>query len=224
MRLGVPMTIASSCHRVSARPYFTWSRCSALAFLVVVLVMCGCNDKRDVVFSTDTPAPKDDRPAILADIAALAHAKQIADPNHAAPYHQAVDALIVRGARIEQMLIEALGGNDDWGVRLGVVEVLKAVGTRLSVEPLLGALEDPQPLVALNAERLLREMLKHEVIPAPGAPARNGLPPVPTRPANDLALDADEKLWAAWHREHHATLHRNWRTWWEANRATVKID
>lgn len=215
------MTIASPCHRSSVRPRLLFS---AMGMLAVALLFCGCNEQRDVVFSIDAPAAKDDRPAILADIATLAHAKQIADPDHAAPYHQAVDSLITRGARIEPMLIEALGGNDDWGVRLGVVEVLKAVGTRTSVEPLMGALEDPQPLVALNAERLLREMLKHEVIPAAGAAPRDGLPPVPARPASDLALDADEKLWATWHREHHVTLHRNWRTWWEANRATVKID
>ena len=221
MHLGAPMTTASSCHRSSVRPRFLFS---AMSMLVVGLFVCGCNEQRDVVFSTDTPAAKDDRPAILADIATLAHAKQSADPDHAAPYHRAVDSLISRGARIEPMLIEALGGNEDWGVRLGVVEVLKAMGTRASVEPLMGALEDPQPLVALNSERLLREMLKHEVIPAAGAEPRDGLPPVPARPASDLALDADEKLWATWYREHHATLHRNWRTWWEANRATVKID
>jgi hypothetical protein len=215
------MTNASSCHRSLVHPRLIFS---VMGALVVALLFCGCNEQRDVVFSTDTPAAKDDRPVILADIAALAHGKQITDPNHAAPYHQAVDALIARGARIESMLIEALGSSDDWAVRLGVVEVLKAVGTRNSVEPLLGALEDPQPLVALNAERLLREMLKHEVIPAPGAAPRDGLPPVPARPANDLALDADEKLWAAWHRDNHVTLHRNWRTWWEANRTTVKID
>lgn len=195
-----------------------------LLLLVAVLVSGGCGEDREVVFSTDAPPPADDRPALLADIAALAHGKRIADPDHAAPYHKAVDALIGRGARIEPTLIEALGGNDDWGVRLGVVEVLKAVGTRRSVEPLMGALEDPQPLVALNADRLLREMLAHNVIPAPGEAPRDGLPPVPTRPANDLALDADEKLWAAWHREHRVALHKAWRTWWDANKATVKID
>jgi hypothetical protein len=195
-----------------------------LALLIAAALLSGCGEERDVVFSTDTPPPADDRPAILADIASLAHGKQIGNPDHAAPYHQAVDALIARGARIEPMLIEALGGNDDWGVRLGVVEVLKAVGTRRSVEPLMGALEDPQPLVALNADYLLREMLKHSVIPAAGETPRNGLPPVPQRTPGDLALDADEKLWAGWHREHHAALHRAWRAWWDANRATVKID
>lgn len=217
------MTTASPCRRSSVcRPRRHLP--VGVAVLFAALLVGGCSGERDVVFSTDTPPAADDRPAILADIASLSHAKKIADPDHAAPYHRAVDELIARGARIEPMLIEALGGNDDWGVRLGVVEVLKAVGTRRSVEPLMGALEDPQPLVALNADHLLREMLKHNVIPAAGEAPRDGLPPVPQRAADDLALDADEKLWAAWHREHHATLHRQWRAWWEANRTTVKID
>jgi hypothetical protein len=192
--------------------------------MLAAMLLVGCDEERDVVFSTDAPPTTDERPVILADIANLAHAQQLADPDHAAPYHKAVDALIARGARIEPMLIEALGGNDNWGVRLGVIDVLKAVGTRNCVEPLMGALEDPQPLVALNAEYLLREMLKHQVIPAPGQAPRDGLPPVPQRAENDLALNADEKLWAAWHQEHRATLHKVWRAWWEANRATVKID
>lgn len=213
MRPGVAMTTA----RPRSRP--AW-----LLLLLAALVIAGCGEEREVVFSTDAPPPADDRPAVLADIAALAHGKQVADPDHAAPYHKAVDALIGRGARIEPTLIEALGGNDDWGVRLGVIEVLKAVGTRRSVEPLMGALEDPQPLVALNADRLLREMLSHNVIPAPGEPPRDGLSPVPQRAANDLALDADEKLWAVWHREHRVALHRAWRTWWDAHKATVKVD
>lgn len=195
-----------------------------LLLVVAVFALGGCGEEREVVFSTDTPPPADDRPALLADIAALSHSKKISDPEHAAPYHKAVDALISRGARIEPTLIETLGGNDDWGVRLGVVEVLKAVGTRRCIEPLMGALEDPQPLVALNADRLLREMLAHNVIPAVGEAPRDGLPPVPQRPTNDLALDADEKLWAAWHREHRVALHRAWRTWWDANKATAKIN
>mgnify|MGYP000157667084 CR=1 FL=1 len=217
------MTTASPSHWSSMRCH---SRHFCLGFAVAAALLLGAcsNDERDVVFSTDTPPAADDRPLILADIATLAHAKQLADPVHAAPYHKAVDALISRGARIEPMLIEALGGNEDWGVRLGVVEVLKAVGTRRSVEPLMGALEDPQPLVALNADHLLREMLHHEVIPAAGQAPRDGLPPVPQRPADNLALDADEKLWAAWHQEHRVTLHRVWRAWWDANRTTVKID
>lgn len=191
---------------------------------VSALMLAGCGDEREVVFSTDAPPAADDRPAILADIAALANAKDLRDAGKAANYHNAVDRLIARGSRIEPMLIEALGGNDDWGVRLGVVDVLKGVGTKRSIEPLMGALEDPQALVALNADYLLRGLTKHSVIPAAGEAPRDGLPPVPQRPATDLALDADEKLWVAWHREHRVVLHQTWRTWWQANKATVVVD
>jgi hypothetical protein len=195
-----------------------------LVVSVLAFLLTGCGEEREVVFSTDAPPAADDRPVILADIAALTNSKDLLDAGKAATYHNAVDALLARGARIEPMLIEALGGNDDWGVRLGVIDVLKGVGTKRSIEPLMGALEDPQPLVALNADYLLRGMTKHTVIPAAGEAPRDGLPPVPQRPATDLALDADEKLWAAWHREHRVALHQNWRTWWQANKATIVVD
>jgi HEAT repeat protein len=199
--------------------------CRAVLLGLLVVLVGGCGgDQREVVFSTDAPPPADDRPAMLRDIAVLGNAKDLRDAAKAKAYHEAVDALIARGARAEPPLIEALGGNDDWGVRLGAVEVLKAVGSRRSVEPLLGALEDPEPLVALNADHLLRALLGHSVIPAAGQPPQGDLPPVPARAPDDLALDAEEKLWAAWHREHKVALHRAWRTWWEANRATVVID
>ena len=211
----------------SIRGMFTSARVRATVVgltLSLSLVMVGCGENREVVFSTDAPPAADDRPALLADIAALSNSKDLANPDKASAYYKAVEALIGRGSRIEPTLIEALGGNDDWGVRLGTVEVLKAVGTRRSIEPLMGALEDPQPLVALNADYLLRALTKHMVIPAAGEPVRDGLPAVPTRPANELRLDADEKLWAAWYGEHRVTLHQNWRTWWDANKATVVVD
>jgi HEAT repeat protein len=191
---------------------------------LIALGLCGCGEEREVVFATDAPPVADDRQAVLTDIAALSNGKNLLEADKAQRYHTAVDALIARGSRIEPTLIEALGGNDDWAVRLGVVDVLKGVATRRSIEPLMGALEDPQPLVALNADHLLRALTKTSVIPAQGQPAVNGLPPVPVRPANDLALDADEKIWAAWHQQHRVALHQAWRTWWQANQAQVVIE
>jgi HEAT repeat protein len=216
------MSTAPMIHRFSSRAARHLSVVMAVGALA--LLLAGCGDEREVVFSTDAPPAADDRPKILADIAALANSKDLLDAGKAANYHKAVDALIGRGSRIEPMLIEALGGNDDWGVRLGVIDVLKGVGTKRSIEPLMGALEDPQPLVALNADYLLRGMTKHSVIPAAGEAPRDGLTPVPQRPATDLALDADEKLWAMWHHEHHVALHQAWSTWWQANKATVVVD
>ncbi len=206
---------------VPARAGAAW-----LAWLMVccALLIGGCGEDREVVFSTDAPPVADDRPALLADIAALGNVKDLSDPDKASPYYKAVEALIGRGSRIESTLIETLGGSDDWGVRLGTVEVLKAVGTRRSIEPLMGALEDPHPLVALNADYLLRALTKHSVIPAAGAPAVDGLPPVPVRAETELGLDADEKRWATWYAQYRVKLHENWRTWWNANKATVVVN
>ena len=192
---------------------------------VLMLALSGCGDERDVIFST-APANTvvDDRDAMLVDIANLANGKDLKNPDHDHAYNKALDALIARGARIEPSLIEALAGNDDWGVRYGAVNVLKAIGTRRCVEPLMGALEDPQPLVALSANNLLCALTKHVVIPAAGEPPRDGLVAVPLRPENDLALDAEEKLWSAWHGQYRVALHTAWRTWWVANKATVVVE
>jgi HEAT repeat protein len=199
-----------------------------LSFMLVmgltVVLLAGCSDEREVVFATDAPPVADDRQAVLADIAELSNGKELLKAEHAQRYHTAVDALIARGSRIESILIEELGGSNDWAVRLGVVEVLKGVATRRSIEPLMGALEDPQPLVALNADYLLRALTKHSVIPATGQAPINGLPPVPARTAEDISLDAEENLWAAWHQQHRVALHDAWRTWWQANQGTVVIE
>lgn len=209
---------SSGCNFSTLRAYAPW------LMVLLALAMVGCGEERAVVFSTDAPPIADDRPALLADIAKLGNCKDLADPDKSSAYFKAVEALISRGSRIESTLNETLGGNDDWGVRLGAVEVLKAVGTRRSIEPLMGALEDPQPLVALNADYLLRALTKNSVIPAAGEPERNGLPAVPQRTATDLPLDADEKIWATWYGQYRVRLHQNWRTWWDANKATVVVD
>jgi HEAT repeat protein len=215
--------------RTSPTRAFRWACISGLGLFcapVLVLALSGCGEDRDVIFST-TPAvtaEANDRAAMLADIASLANAKDLKNPDHDHAYNKALDALIVRSSRIEPSLIEALAGNDDWGVRYGVVNVLKAIGTRRCIEPLMGVLEDPQPLVALSANNLLCALTKHVVIPAAGEPPRDGLVAVPLRLENDLALDAEEKLWSAWHGQYRAALRTAWRTWWEANKATTVVE
>jgi hypothetical protein len=190
----------------------------------VVLMSSGCGDNREVIFSTEPAAnATGDREAMLADIASLAKGKDRKNPDNEHAYNLALDALIARGSRIEPNLIESLGGSDDWAVRLGVVNVLKAVGTRRCVEPLMGALEDAQPLVALSANNLLSALTKHTVIPSAGESPRDGLVAVPQRPETDLALDAEEKLWSTWHGQHRVALHTAWRTWWEANKDKVEV-
>ena len=175
-------------------------------------------------FDTSGDKHQDDaRAVMLASIKKLAAGKDLSNADNVVIYHKAIDDLIARGSTIETAISEALASDDDWGVRVGAVEVLKGIGTRACIETLLGALEDPQPLVGLNANYLLRELTKHSVIPTAGSPAANGLPPIPVRAADDLALDADEKLWAAWHEQHKITLHKVWREWWTANKSAVAI-
>lgn len=196
-----------------------------LLAMAVLLVSSGCGDNRDVIFSTEPAANSaGDREAMLADIANLAKGKDRKNPDNEHIYNRALDALIVRGSRIEPSLIEALGGSDDWAVRLGVVNVLKAIGTRRCVEPLMGALEDAQPLVALSANNLLSAMTKHMVIPAAGEPPRDGLVAVPPRSETDLALDAEEKIWSTWHGQYRVALHAAWQAWWEANKTKVEVN
>ena len=190
----------------------------------MLMMMTGCSDDREVLFDTTGSEKIDaERALVLDNIAKLAAGKNLADPDNVVTYHGAVDALIARGAAIETQLCEAVAGNDDWGVRLGAVEVLKAVGTRNCVETLLGALEDPQPLVALNADYLLRELTKYSVIPQENEPPKNNVPAVPKRDPNDLALDADERIWSEWHAENKVALHTAWEAWWRDNKDTITI-
>jgi hypothetical protein len=187
----------------------------------------GCDDGREPIFDATLTARGDaQRQEIEAEIAELANfRKPLNDAEATKRYHDAKDKLIARGAAIENQLIEALLGNRDWAVRLGVVDVLKATGTRVSIEPLISTLVDPEPLVALNAEHLLQGLTAHREIPEHGKPAgANGLPPVPLRDPKELALDADEKLWAAWHRENGGKLKQAWAAWWAANKDKVKVE
>jgi hypothetical protein len=101
---------------------------------------------------------------------------------------------------------------------------MQAVGTKRSVGPLIQVLEDPQPLVALQAEHTLQDMTQHQVIPPAGRPAANGLPPVPVRDPKDLDMGAELRLWSAWHAQHKTALRTSWSAWWEKNKATTKIE
>ena len=88
------------------------------------------------------------------------------------------------------------------------------------VLPMLSA-----PLVALHAQKLLELMCNHDDIPRPGKTSGgNTLPPVPRRDPQDLALDADEKLWAKWHGENGKALRQAWSVWWEKNKNSVKVE
>ncbi len=194
--------------------------------LVALLLLGGCGDERKEIYSTDaTPVTDEKEKALREDLAKLAKGKDLDDPANSVVYDEAKRNLISRGATIETRLVETLGSSTDWGVRMGVVEVLSATGTKRCVEALIGVLEDPQPLIAYNADSILRVMCHHREIPERGKPiTANGLPPVPLRDPKVLALDADEKIWAAWYGEHHQALKKAWTDWWAMNKDKTKID
>ncbi len=197
---------------------------SVCGLVVALLILSGCGEERTAAFDTSGIKHQDDERALmLASIKKLAAGKDLKNADNVLTYHKAIDDLIARGSTIETAICEAVASDEDWGVRVGAVEVLKGIGTRACIETLLGALEDSHPLVGLNANYLLRELTKHAVIPAAGSSDANGLPPVPVRAVDDLALDADEKLWAAWYEQHKITLHKVWREWWTANKSVIAI-
>jgi hypothetical protein len=194
---------------------------------LLLLVLAGCDPASRALFNPEpSPAFRDDeRKAVDAEIRHLAKGKDPADIDASATYSETVQKLTGRGSKIEPALIEALAGNQDWAVRMGVIEVLESVGTKACIDAVIAATADPAPLVALHANTLLEAMTGHRVIPAAGSPpSAEGLPPVPKRDPGDLALDAEEKLWAAWQQQNGKLLNATWAAWWKANRATAKVN
>ena len=204
------------------------SQPSALSlFLLAGLLISGCESERSSakveVDAAATTAADDQRAAVERDLDALAHGREPNDAKESKLRDDAVRALIKRGSSIETVLIDRLRRSDDWAVRLGIIEVLMATGTKASIDHFIVCLEDDEPLVALRANTTLQEMTQHAEIPAAGSAGANGLPPVPPRPATDLAMDAELRQWSLWHREHRAALRQAWAAWWAANRDQITI-
>ena len=194
--------------------------------IVAAFAGVGCGSKSSRLYDSPTKAnfKDDDRKIIKAEIAQLAKGKDGNDIEGTATYSEAVNKLTGRGSKIEPQLIEALVGDNDWAVRMGVLEVLASVGTRACIEPVIGATKDSAALVALHANKLLEAMTDHRIIPAAGDPGSAA--PVPAVPARDpkvLDLDAEERIWAEWHREHGTKLHDAWQAWWKTNRGKAVI-
>ncbi len=212
---------------VPMRHLFSFSVSAAV--LGCLMCLSSCESDRPTTKVTDqhaidkTPV-EDERAQIARDVAALAAGKDQTTAENSKAYDDAIAALIRRGSAIETTLIDNLRRSDDWGVRLGLIEVLMATGTRASVDHLIFCLDDDTPLVALRANTTLQELTNHnEIPPAGGATGSNGLPPVGVRAAQDLALDAELRQWVTWHQQHAKQLRAAWTSWWSANKDQITI-
>ena len=196
-----------------------------LAIACACLGLTGCGDDQDEIFRANPSAYEDkDGKAITADIAKLALGVKPQDPDASVAYDAAVQALIMRGVRAETRIIDALRSDPDPHVRIGCIEVLRAIATKASVEHLIAVLDDADPMVAWNAEITLRVLCRTRLIPEAGQPAKDGLPPVPARRPQDLELSAEEHIWASWHSANKDALKAAWERWWADNKATFKAD
>ena len=96
-----------------------------------------------------------------------------------------------------QELIDTLRSDPDPWVRVGCVEVLTAVATKVSIDHLIAVLDDEAPLVAQRANIALQTLTEQRMIAEAGKPAGTLLPAVPARAETDKALDAEERILTA---------------------------
>lgn len=195
----------------------------ALLAASCLLLLAGCGQD-DAIFRAN-PGKQDDPDeiAIRADIAALANGAKPDDPTASVRYDRAINDLIMRGAKVETRLIDALRSNPDAWIRVGCVEVLTAVASKASIEHLIAVLDDEQPLVAQRSNIALQILTGQRMIPEAGKPALAGVQPVPPRGADYLEMDAEEHIWAAWHTQNKESLKAAWERWWTANKATFSL-
>ena len=170
--------------------------------LAASLGLSGCGED-DEIFRAN-PAPYEDKVGqeITAEIAGLGNGGKTDVANASVAYDNAIQSLIMRGVKAETRVIDALRSDPDPHVRIGCIEVL----------------------VAWNAEITLRVMGRTRMIPEAGQPPKDGLPPVPLRKPDDLALEADERIWNTWYDSHKAELKAAWERWWADSKATFKVE
>lgn len=197
---------------------------AACCACVLLLSVAGCDSEREIFRANPTAAEDPDAAAVGADLAALAKGADSDDPAASAAYDKAVSALILRGGRVETRVIDALRSSTDAWVRIGCVEVLTAIASKASIEHFIAVLDDAEPLVAHRANIALATLLGERMVAEAGKPAAPGqLPAVPARAEDDLDMRAEERIWAAWHRQHGADLKAAWQRWWAANREKATL-
>lgn len=167
----------------------------------------------------ETPAERE----LRADIETLAKGAASGDPAASVAYDKAVNDLILRGAKVETRMIDALRSNRNAWVRIGCVEVLTAIASKTSIEHLIAVLDDEEPLVAQRANIALQTLTDQRMIAEAGKPDPKLLPAVPPRAEDDMELIAEERIWAAWHAQHKAELKAAWERWWAASKATFTL-
>jgi hypothetical protein len=190
--------------------------------ILVLSLLAGCGGEERFTSnptSEETPAEL----ALRMDIATLAKGAAGGDPESSVAYDTAVNELILRGAKIETRIIDALRSNRDAWVRIGCVEVLTAIATKSSIEHLIAVLDDAEPLVAQRANVALQTLTDQRMIAETGKPDPKLLPAVPARSESEVELDAEERIWAAWHARHKAELKAAWERWWAGNRLTFTL-
>lgn len=195
--------------------------------VVLGLTFSGCESERpkEIIEKPDGPTKAElEAKEVEKLLGNLSKGKDLAQIEDTKIYDAAVDALIRRGSAIESTLIDNLRRSSDWSVRVGIIEVLQATGSKACIEHLIAVLHDDEALVAFRANTTLQELCQHREIPETGKPATgNGLSPVPLRPVEDLALDAELRTWTLWHQDNKLRLQEAWKTWWTANRENTVI-
>ena len=190
-----------------------------LCFIAVLVLCAGCKQSR--IEPVDHMKQVDDE-EVKQHIAELAMRKNGDDPDSEFRYNEASRALIAMGSAVEPHIIFELKNSDDWGIKLGAIEIAVAVGSKKSVEPLINCISDKNPLVAQAAMYAVRVFCGHRIVPdvdRPGAP----VPPIPRRKETD-PMEKDYELWVEWHKDNHKRLHRAWTEWWKAHKAEVNVE
>lgn len=206
----------------------------AIGAFLVFGVGCESESSRNKITDETTLSElEDQKKQITKEIQELAAGKDLSTAKDSKAFDDAKAKLIARGSKIETTLIDNLRRSDDWGIRVGIIEVLMATGTKVSIDHLIVCLDDSEPLVAFRANSLLVEMTQHSEIPvaevavaeipAAGQPPTSGIESVPKPPAQDLSLDVEQRTWATWQQKNGKALRAAWASWWAANKGTAEI-
>lgn len=192
-----------------------------LAAIAALVASCGEERKDPFDRKSSMQLAKEDE-GIVQDIADLAKGRDPDDAAASVAYDKAREALAQRGSRIETQIIDTLRSSSDWAVRLGCVEILQSIGTRASIEHLIAVLDDPESLVAFQANITLEAMTGIHQLAGDGKPGLASLPPVAA--PDGLDRDAERRAWTDWHLRHGKELQRAWSEWWVANKGSAKVN